>query len=624
MATSKITSSIERIVNNSANLLGRLQVGINKVLWGKVNEQPVQTVTFNTKTSSLDYKVKPPSTPQQPKGNLVTSGLFNALDALNSVDLCNVLTYATDNITAKKRPRPPKSEWSETQTLLYGLQDQTAVVQTYIDKYLAYPNVFIGSYVGTGPNVVPLEQAVAQSNAPAQGGTESAKYNLYFLIQAIREVFGSNRFLSQSILTAEERALLVVVPGLGGNLNIIDDFIGTVSRYSDYRQIPNQDLQKLQGKVLTVRSICVAIQNLDFQNALVAVGNILSSDIRSQIQTLSKYLDVTKIIPTLKQIVSAIRTFIKIGRQVYGVITLGQFLVKLILLFYKIFKFIIKFFSVLAIPLMFSTAGAQTLIQDQKEKAKTESDGLMDLLKGINAVLALALTFVRYVLANANELLIRLQTILTTLQNCNAVKDSDVIRELEQATAELKSFKEELESYITKYDSKTSPDNAIFGIYDIRVVDEELVDQTIRNKRRRGIALDNAGSIVAQSDLTFATNTAVIIEEVKQKLIAAGLVQPTLSQVDFVDLAIISESLNYLDNEDILQDDLNIEPVELDSPDNLNEESGLGLNAFINNLKGGKRLRQRVRRVVTQQTANIKSQVSSELSNSQQALKTGN
>lgn len=623
MATSKITASLGRIVNNAADLLGRLQVGVNKLLWGKANQQPTQTVKYNPNTGNLDYRVTPRTTPQQPKGSLITSGLFNTLDALNSVDLCNVITYATDNINVSKRPRPEKP-WTATQTALYTLQDKAAIAQTSIDKYLAYPNVFIGSYVGLGPNAVPAQQAVSQSNAPVQGGTEVQKYNLYFLMQALRESFTVNTPGNGSILTAEERTLLTTVPGLGSNLNVVDDFIGTVNKYSDYRQIPNQDLQKLQNKVTTLRSVCVTIQNLDFKNALALTGNFLRTDIRSQIQSLSRFVDVTKILPTLKQVTAAVRSFIKIGRQIYGVITLGQFLIKLILLFYKIFKFITRFFGVLAIPLMFSTAGAQTLIQDQKDKAKTESDGLMSLLKGLNALLALALTLVRYILANANELLIRLQTTITVLQGCEAVKDSDVLRELEEVVGELEVLKDELTGYITKYDSKTSPDSAVFGVYDIRVVDEEVVDPTVENKRRRGIALDERGVIVAQSDLTFATNTAVIIEEVKQKLIAAGLVQPTFAQVDFVDLGIISESFNYLDNNDILDSDLNIEPVELDGPDNLSEDKGLGLNAFINNLKGGKRLRQRARRIVTQQTATVKSQVQSELASSKEALKTGN
>lgn len=619
MTASTVAISIGKLVNNSSKLIGKLQTGVNKILWGRANTQPKQTVEYDTKTGNLNYKVETPPNPQPPTGNLVSSGLFNALDALNSVDLCNVLTYATDQINIKRKPRPPRP-WNASQTALYNLQNRAAEVQNFIDKYTAYPNVFIGSYLGVGPNAVPPEQAVSQSNAPAEGGTPAQKYNIFFLMQAIKEAFtvgGPN-----SILSAEDVTLLSTVPGLGGNLNVIDDFIGTINKYSDYRQIPNDELQKIINKIGVIRSVCVTIQNLDFKNALALVGNFLGTDIRAQIQKLGAFIDVTKIIPTLKQINSSLRSFIKIAQQIQGILSLGQFIIKLALLFYKVFKFIINFFSLLAIPLIFGTAGTQTNIQDLKDKAKAETDGVQRLLKAINGLLAVVVTFIRYLLANTNELLIRLDILLRQLEGCEAVKDSEVILELKNTRQDLVNLRDQLATYITQYDSKVDPDTATFGDYDIRIEDEELTERSIVNKRRRGIALDQSGNLVAQSDLTFATNPTVIIEEVKQKLIALGLVQGGFSQANSATLALISESLNYLDSNDVLQDDLNIEVPELDTPDNLNENQGLGLNAFVNNLKGGKKLRQRTKKIVTAQTAQVKSQVSNEITTSKQTLKT--
>lgn len=619
MSARTIATSIGKLVNKSSKLLGKLQIGVNKILWGQANTQPIQTVKYDAASSSFRYSTTTPPNPQPPSGNLVNSGLFNALDALNSVDLCNVLTYATDQINIKKKPRPPKP-WTAAQTALYAIQDQAALVQNFIDKYTAYPNVFIGSYLGVGPNAVPPEQAVSQSNAPTEGGTEAQKYNMFFLMQAIKEAFtfgGPN-----SLLTAEDATLLSTVPGLGGNLNIVDDFIGTINKYSDYRQIPNEDLQKIINKINTIRSVCVTIQNLDFKNALALVGNFLNVDIRAQIQKLGAFIDVTKIIPTLKQINSSLRSFIKIAQQVQGILSLGQFIIKLALLFYKVFKFVINFFSLIVIPMIFSTVGAQTNVQDLKDKAKAETDGVQRLLKAINGLLSVVVSFIRYLLANTNELLVRLDLLLVQLEGCQAVKDSEVILELKQTREDLVTLREQLGTYIANYDSKTNPDTATFGEYDIRVVDEELVEQGIVNRRRRGIALNQRGNIVAQSDLTFATNTTVIIEEVKQKLITLGLVQSGLRQADSATLALISDSLNYLDTDDVLQNDLNIEPPQLDSPDNLDENQGLGLNAFVNNLKGGKRLRKRTRTAVESQAQTFKSQVSAEKVNSDKVLNT--
>lgn len=619
MGKSKLAISIGKVVTTSAKGLGTFQTGVNKILWGSANTQPNQTATYNTTTGTLNY-TSTPTTPTKPTGNLVESGLFNALDVLNSVDLCNVLAYFADTINIKRQPRPDKSTWTAAQTALYTLQNQAAFVQTQIDKFTAYPNVFIGSYVGTGPNAVPIDQAVSQSGAPKQGGTRATAYNMYFLMQSIKDTFSFSTQGTGSLFTAEDKTLLTTVPGLGGNLNIIDDFLGTINKYSDYRQIPNAELQNLINKINIVRSVCVTIQNLDFKSALSLVGNFLGTDIRAQIQKLSQFLDPTKIIPTLKQINSSLQAFIRIGNQIQGILRTGQFLIKLALLFYKVFKFIIKFFTALPWPLALSTAGIQTAIQDAKEKAKDEADGVRILLNSINSLLSVAVMFIRYLLTNTNELLIRLNILLVKLEACQAVKDSDVLKELYKTRDSLVVLQEQLATYITQYDSKVDPNTAMFGGYDIRVVDEQVTDRSIVNKRRRGIALDKNSQIVAQSDLTFATNTAVIIAEVKQKLVAGGLVQPSLGVIDSADLETISDSLDYLDSNDILNDDLNIQPVELDSPDNLDENKGLGLNAFINNLPGGRKLRQRAKKAVEASAINVKSQVAGEVATSKQTL----
>ena len=621
MGTSKIAESVGTVVGTTANLVGKMQIGINKVLWGSANTPAGGTVKYDTVSGSLQYTPNTSTAPTPPKATLINSGLFNAMDALNSVDLCSVMTYVTDTISVRKKPKSQRAQQpTAAQSALYALQDKAELVQTYIDKFTAYPNIFIGSYSGTGPNAVPVQQAVSQSNAPTEGGSEVQKYNMYFLMQSIRDTFTFNSQSTSSLFTAEDATLLTTVPGLGGNLNIIDDFIGTVNKYSDYRQIPNIEVQKLIRKITVIRTVCVTIQNLDFKSALALTGNFLGTDIRAQIQQLSKFINPTGIIKELKDINSSLQSFIKIGRQIQGMLATGQFLIKLALLFYKVFKFIIFFFDILPIPLIYSTSGQQSKIQDKKDAAKDETDGVSKLLKSINALLSVLLSFIRYVLVNANELLFRLDTLLRTLEGCEAVKDSDVIYQLNQTRSDLVNLRDQLATYIIQYDSKTNPNTAMFGKYDIRVVDEEVTDKSIQNKRRRGVALDQSGFIVAQSDLTFATNTAVIIAEVQQQLLALKLVQPNLGSADSINLSIISDSLNYLDSNDVLSNDLNITPTQLDSADNLDETQGLGLNAFINNLKGGKALRQRTKAAVEDSTKQVKTQISNEVTTSTQTL----
>lgn len=622
--------SLEKVIIFASKQVGNLEIGVNKVLWGSANTQPIQTVKYNSASGSLSYVSTPTKATPPPKGNnLVNSGLFNALDALNEVDLCNVITYAVDNINIKKKPRPPRNTWNSTQTALYFLQDQAVVVNHAIDKYTAYPNTFIGSYLGVGPNAQTAKEAITGSGLPLGSdtisGTNVQRYNMYNLLLSIKDTFLAGATTSSgSIFTNEEQMLIASVPGLVGNTNIVNDFLKSTSKYTDYRQITNDDLQKLQTKITTLRSVCTVIQTLDFKSGLALAGNFVGTDIRSQIQKLNKFVDPTRIIPTLRGINSAIQSFIKMAQKVQGILSQAQFIIKLALLFIKVFIFIRAFFKALPLPLMFSTSGVQSALDEARQAAKDAQDGLTRLLKEINALLSVVVLFIRYILANTNELLIRLQLLLRNLEACEAMKNSDILDELKQTSEDLIALQEQLATYIIQYDSKTDPSTAMFGKYDIRVVDEEVIERSIVNKRRRGIALDQNGAIVAQSDLTFATDTSIIISEVKLKLMAGGLVQPTFGSFGTGDLTTVSTSLDYLDSNDVMEDDLNLNLQDnTDLPNNEDESKGLGLNAFINKLPGGKSLRKRVRTSLDASNAKLKEQIGTEGAAARQALNTG-
>jgi len=623
MAT--IGDSLWKLVANASKTLGEFQVGANKILWGSGNIQPIQTVKYDPKTSNFQYKTTPTKATPPKTGSLIESGLFNALDAINKVDICNILTYAYDNVnsTAPKKSDRAQSPTSQ-QKALYKLQDSCADIVSYIDKYTAYPNVIIGSYATVGPDPRSLGATATTQEVPAESlsGTTIQKYNLYNLILSIKDTFAVGNSSAGSILTKEDETLITQVPTLGANINVIDNFIRSTNRYTDFSQITNEDLAKIRASINTLRAVCVTIQNLDFKRAIVIAGNFLNIDVRNELQELSKFMDPLKLIPTLRQINSAIQSFIKVAQKVQNIINLGQFLIKLTLLLVKVFRFLLYYFGILPIPMLYLTYGAQSKISDVKDAAKDNVSGLARVLNGLNALLSITTIFVRYLLTNAVELQRRLQVLLLNLEVCESMKGSDILDELRKTSEALKILETQLGDYIRMYDSKTDPETALFGSYDIRVVDEEVTDQSIPNKRRRGIALDQNGFIVTQSDLTFATNASIIINEVKLKLMAAGLVQPSFGALDGPDLAIISESLNYLDNNDVLQDDLNIQTFEnRDTPDNLDESQGLGLNAFLNNLPGGRRLRRRVRSSLGSASSQLATQIAAEKQSAANALK---
>lgn len=639
--SSIIAQSLGKVVTKAASSLGTFQANVNKILWGSTNTQPIQTVKYNTVSGSLNY-TSTPTKATKPTGNLVESGLFNALDALNQVDLCNILMYVTDMIPSQKLDKSKRAKQpTAAQAALYALQDEAELVQNYIDKFLAFPNVFIESYIGgpvngtaptaptssgaqptsfsgssTGITVANPQQAASQSNAPIQGGTQVTAYNVYFLMKQIQNTFSFNS--TSSIFTAQDKTLLTTVPGLGANLNIIDDFLGTINKYSDYRQLAPTEVQNIINKLNIIRSVCVAIQNSNFRNALALVGNFLSTDVRAQIQKLSEFLDPNKIIPTLKQINSALRSFINIAKQVQGLLNLGQFLIKLALVFNKVFKFIQTLFAANPQPLVFSIAGAQTLLQNASDKARNETDGISVLLNTINSLLEVVVLFIRYILANTNELLHRLDILLAQLEGCTAVQNSDIITQLQQTRSDLIALQDQFATYITQYDSKINSDNVMFGVYDIRVVDEEITDKSIKNKRRRGIALNTNGQIVAQSDLTFATNNSVIIAEVKQKLMSLHLVPSEANQISTAAMDAIASSINYLDSNDVVENDLNIDASALNSAGTIET---LGISQFIDKLPGGQKFRQNSKAVMDAYSTSAKQQVDGQKSNLSGSIK---
>ena len=412
--TSLIARPLIKLVKNTAKLVGTLQVGINKILWGVNNQQPsVGRASERITDSRVSYNFTQNTPAPKPPGqgeNLLTAGLFNALDLLAELDLCNIIASLTDMINLKKKPRPAPP-WQPPASYLYYIQDQCGEIRKFIDKYLAYPNEFIGSYLGVGPNALPPQEALDKTGAPVEGGTAVQKYNMYFLMQSIKDL--TDTFTGpNSIFSAEEQTLLSSVPGLGGCLNFLDDFTGIINKYSDYRNIPNEDLQKLITKIKQVRSICVTFENLDFKSALALAGNLLGVNVREEIQKLSDFINPAGLVDELKGINNSIRGFIKIGRQVQGILSLGQFIIKIALVFNKVFKFVIQFISFAPIPAVSQTTGTISRLESAKNAAKDETQGVDRILKAVNALLSVLLLFIRYLVTNANELLVRLDRIL--------------------------------------------------------------------------------------------------------------------------------------------------------------------------------------------------------------------
>ena len=153
-----------------------------------------------------------------------------------------------------------------------------------------------------------------------------------------------------------------------------------------------------------------------------------------------------------------------------------------------------------------------------------------------------------------------------------------------------------MNNFVNNHSAKKEVSNNKFGNYTISIITEQVVETSIKLVRRYGVALDYNGEIVTQSTPTFASDDKIIIQEVKLLLSSKGLISEIPSSLTSDQLTIIEDALNFLQDDDINQDfNTNIDNA-TDSPNNEDENKGLGLNAFVNKLSGGKKLRKNMRK----------------------------
>lgn len=620
-----VTKGLNKAVQSVGRGINAAKKQVDKVLWGYTNNvttspSPATSTQAATglatpvvPTSSTTNPTAPASQPATPKktkvGSFIQSGLFNVLDALLRVDLCNILNYlltvGSQQIGQVKRSETP----TPLERTLYDLQDKAALVRKAIDNFYAFPDRVLENL--RNPNQATALQ-VEIPPTTSRTGTANQKYNFGILTNYIASVFqygqaaatGVTEIAQQTLLEPEARAALSLIPGVNTNLNALQDFIGLTNRFADFRTISDAEFEQLVSKLDKIRSVCITIERFNLSTAVGVVQQFATSDIRSQIAELNQYFDVTKIIPTLKQINSSLTSFINTCRSLQNYLRLGRGFIKIAITLVRIYKFVAKLIAKNPTPLRFTTYSLVARFENAKEEAKKNNSELIEFLEQLNILMSIILNIIIYVQQNTQALLDRLRTLLIILQSCEATKDSPVVTQLATTQAALINLNRELEQTIASYKNKTQ-DNT-FGAYTIQIVEEELVDEGIVNKRRRGIALGVGGIIAVQSDLTFATNDAIIIEEVKLKLAAAGLVSSELGETDLT----IIESLKYLEDDNLDQSELTVETSLFDS----------GLNRYLDNSAQAKKVRKRVKDRIKAANLRAKQAIAREMANTSRFL----
>ena len=398
--------------------------------------------------------------------------------------------------------------------------------------------------------------------------------------------------------------------------NFIEDSVRWLSDRLTISNADKENIDKFRKKVAAVRQICVLIQGLSSPASLVALAlRALPPETYDAIDKLGvDNIDPEKLNRVVSQIAKALKPIIAVLRETVKALRGIQSLIRILIVVVKIFKIILNFLLILPLPNMVTTTGVTTTQGAKYQKLLKKSEITIRILNSINKIVAIIVSLLEGITSAIDLLLSNLKQIVDNLMSCDRNEASNPVMisiqndilEIEQANNEIKAF---TENYRNKQFAKS---RSYFG-YTIEILTEKIADPAVQltvRPRRFGIALNSDGIAVVQSTATFASDDNVIISEVKLLLIQKNLIKNPVGLFTDAELNVITDSLLILGNNEITLEDIE-DQTYLDSPDNEDENEGLGLNAFINKLKGGKKLRERIKKSMSESKEKLKSDLQS-------------
>jgi hypothetical protein len=400
--------------------------------------------------------------------------------------------------------------------------------------------------------------------------------------------------------------------------NFIEDSVQWLSDRVTISNADKENIDKFRTKIAVVRQTCVIIQGLSSPASVVALAlRALPPETYNAIDKLGvDNIDPAKLNRVVSQIAGVIKPIIAILKEIVRLLRSLQALIRILIIIVKIFKIILNFLLILPIPNMTTTAGVTTTQAAKYQRLLKKSEIIIKILNSINKIVSIIASLLEGVTAAIDLLISNLRQIVDNLMSCD--RNSDQARDplmisIQNDILALEQSNNEIKDFTKNYRNNQSTKNKTYFGYTIEILDEKIADPAVQatvRPRRFGIAIDGGGITVVQTTATFASDDNIIISEVKLLLIQKNLLKNQASLFSDADLAIITQSMTILGNNNITLDDITDENY-LDSPNNEDENDGLGLNAFINKLKGGKKLRERIRKSMSESRDKLKSDLES-------------
>ena len=566
-------TGLEKAIFVAGDALIRAQQAIDDVFYGKYEGVPeeVKNKFVRSIKKALDQ------------------GLITTFDTLSGIDLCNVLNYALtpQNQNDSKYPKfdPENKPTNNLEIAKWTLQKAAYDTQLKIDQHNS-------SYLDTS-------------------NQESKAKAIYSIINEIKDSFKEVSDPTNVSALRDER-LVSNFPQITVVTEALEKYFGDFNKYTDYRQIPSEDLQRLITNIDKIREICILIQGLTTPASAISFVDTVfpNANIAEQIQRLEKLIPKELLYKFLTVIVNTLSKLQSVCNVFSTFINFGQKIISITVLVLNALKIVVKFLKILPIPLIFSVSGVERTIDDILQNVVLKFiDKILQVLNQINVLLSLCAAIVEQVSVGIYYIVGVINSMIANLKGCANV-DTQLVGDMETQRDNLLSTANGFESFVDNYKNKNTELNNTIGKYTIQIVTEEVVDDAINLRRRYGIAQEVNGTIVAKSQPTFASDDRIIVNEVKQQLSTLGLIKSeNLSSFTLEELNTLEESVKFL-----MDDTISFNAVEntdfdngLDAGNNENENDGVGINAFVNKLQGGKKLRERMRKMMKQNSDKLKS-----------------
>ncbi len=538
-----MAKGLEGIITSISAQLGVIEKGIDDIYYG-------------SKTRNTGIKL--------PGGKTKINGILPLVQEISKFDLCNILTYITSNtnlntVTGQNTVAGKK---------LKALQDKARNLSKVLDG---------GS----------LTSNTVKDNSKLSKINESLK----------------------DILGDIDSDTVAVLPQLANTRNYLEDIRGTIAGVTtesrNLNTIPNAEVQRVLNKIRGVQSTLYSLSNMSsVQDALNLANNAAGLNVANQLRELQKVVNPAQLLPAFKQIANTLNSLNQAVLKVLNFVKILQVIGKVEQVLIKVLNIIAEVLSFIPTPNMTTVVTVTQKFSDALQRIRKLIEEVLKRVVEIQALVELLYSFTIDLTAKIQEIRNLINVIIFNLQSCESLNDisEPVVDELKTGISRIDSGITRLSKFTDAYAAATKnsmQNNEItFNGYTLRIVEEELVDKSIKNKRRKAIALDSRGVLVAETDLTFATDKYTLYEELKLLLKNQGLVSDTgavgaegLAGLADVDLA----------TEDFTSDDDIYNDIGLDNEQELVTTSAAvtaEVGNFIKGIKrGGRKFRRRVRQI---------------------------